>query len=81
MGNAVGGNTTNATPLASFYPDEAPLAGNAKFYNLRFTYTSTAYTVFAVPKGAQAGNGNVRLLNTGSRAWDKADDGSYSYDW
>lgn len=64
--------TTATSPPASLFPDEAPLDGNAKFYDLYiYDLQANSYVLRAVPKGAQAGDGFLQLSSTGARAWDK----------
>ncbi len=42
---------------------------------------ATAFDLRAVPQGAQAGDGAFRLMSTGQRTWDKANDGTFSHAW
>lgn len=66
-----------SAPLATIYPSEAPLDGGTKYYDLMIqTATASAYSLRAVPKGAQATDGFLGLDNTGARSWDKNHDGS-----
>ena len=70
------------TPNAKVFASEAPLDGSAKYYDLRIKALSeTAYTLFAIPKGPQAGDGKLRLSSTGERVWDKSDNNSFSEAW
>ncbi|MCG2581439.1 MAG: prepilin-type N-terminal cleavage/methylation domain-containing protein [Marinobacter sp.] len=65
-------NSTLTAPDASVFPDEAPLDGNTKFYDLRvYDLQSNSYVLRAQPKGAQADDGFLQLSSTGARAWDK----------
>lgn len=67
-------NTLTA-PAAAVFPDEAPLDGESKTYDLRiFNLTANSFVLRAVPKGAQAGDGFLELSSTGARGWDE--DGS-----
>ena len=64
------------TGAPSIYPDESPIDGGQKFYDLTIeTVTATAFTLQADPKNAQAGNGILILEHTGARGWDENDDG------
>lgn len=64
--------TTLTPPKSSVFPDEAPLDGNTKFYDLRvYDLQSNSYVLRAQPKGAQADDGFLQLSSTGARAWDK----------
>ena len=50
-GAATGGADTGAPTI---FPSECPLDGNKKYYDLRIAVASTtAYTLSAIPKGAQ----------------------------
>lgn len=60
---------------------EAPIDGNVKYYDLRMIVTATTYSLFAIPKGTQAGDGNIRLTSTGQRNWDKTSNNTYSTGW
>lgn len=72
-----GGDGNTGAP--SIFPDEAPVDGSKKFYNLRIqTATATGYTLRAVPKNAQNGDGYLELTSTGIRRWDKNNDGDTS---
>ena len=61
---AVIGNVAN-----SIYPNEAPLDGNNKFYDLTLTITGggASYTITAAPKGVQTGDkcGTFSLTSAG----------------
>lgn len=58
------------------YPDEAPLDGSQKYYDLDIQAAdATSYTVRATPKNAQAGDGFLELTSTGVRRWDRNNDG------
>jgi type IV pilus assembly protein PilE len=76
-----GSDANGSIPLATVFASESPVEGATKFYDLRFVFTTLTYTVIAVPKGAQAGDGAFRLTSTNSRGWDKANDGTFSSDW
>ncbi|MGO1503151.1 MAG: type IV pilin protein [Marinobacter sp.] len=66
----------------SIYPDESPIDGGTKFYDLSIDdgrkikdIEDTEYVLIAEPKNAQAGNGMLVLKHTGARGWDENDDG------
>lgn len=75
-GAASGGADTGAPAI---YPDEAPLDGNTKYYDLTIQAAgATSFTLRAAPKGAQAGDGMLELDSTGARRWDS--DASTTFD-
>lgn len=75
-GAADGGNDTGSP---ANYPDESPLDGSVKYYDLSITAADADdYTVRATPKNAQAGNGMLELTSTGIRRWDA--DGNNSFE-
>jgi type IV pilus assembly protein PilE len=60
------------------YPDQAPIDGTTKYYNLTIQAASgSAYTLRATPisGGAQDEDGYLELQSTGVRGWDKNNDG------
>ena len=65
VGASVGGNA------GDIFPNEAPLDGTAKFYDLVIvSQTATAFRVEARPKNGQRG-GTIALLSNGQRInWD-----------
>jgi len=71
-------NNTYATATlggAGIFPNEAPLDGATKYYDLTITAQSaTAYTLCADPKGGQTGDGGLRLDSTGTRTWHASND-------
>ncbi|WP_083329212.1 type IV pilin protein [Marinobacter salinus] len=70
---AAGGADTGAPAI---YPDEAPLEGGQKYYDLTIEAAdANSYTLRATPKGVQAGDGNLELDSTGARRWDRDNDG------
>lgn len=70
-----GGNTGSP----GIYPSEAPIDGGTKFYDLTITAaTATTFTLRATPKGGQAGDGILEILNTGQKRWDADDNGSFA---
>ena len=82
LGAGLAGADTGAP---SIYPDEAPLEGDVKHYDLTIqAATATSYTLRATPKNGQAGDGFLELLSTTQRRWDKNNDGAIStgeFDW
>lgn len=75
LGAADGGADTGAPAI---FPTEAPLEGATKFYDLTITAaTRNSYTLQAAPKGAQAGDGNLRLRSNGIREWNKDGAGAW----
>lgn len=74
---ATGGANTGA-PLATLFPSEAPLEGSAKFYDLTITAaTRNTYTLTATPKGAQSGDGALRLQSSGKKEWNQKNSGTW----
>lgn len=60
------------------YPDESPLDSNEKRYDLEIIaaeLSTTAFTLRAVPKNAQAGDGALYIDHLGRRKWDRDNDG------
>lgn len=83
LGAANGGADTGA-PDATVFATQAPLDGDTKYYNLTISAaTASSYTLLATPiaGGAQDGDGALRILSSGARAWDEAGDGSWSKSW
>lgn len=82
LGAGLAGANTGAP---SIYADEAPLDNPTKHYNLTIqASTATSYTLRAMPKNAQQGDGFLELLSTTQRRWDKNNDGAVGvgeYDW
>ena len=63
-------------PESNVFASEAPLDGSVKFYDLRITAaTSAAFSLRAIPKNAQVGDGILELNSMGVRRWDKNKDG------
>jgi type IV pilus assembly protein PilE len=71
----LGAGTTGSPPSTgapTIYPDQAPVDGSEKYYDLSITVaTASTYTLRATPKNAQAGDGFLELTSTGIRRWDK----------
>ncbi|WP_273428536.1 MULTISPECIES: type IV pilin protein [Marinobacter] len=75
-GAGAGGADTGAP---SIYPDEAPLDGNQKYYDLTIQAADgNSFTLRATPKGVQAGDGILELDSTGVRRWDQDNSGGFS---
>lgn len=67
--------------VPQIFADEAPLDGDAKYYDLRVTSASVDdYTIQAQPKNDQADDGILQLEADGTRRWDRDDDGSFGKD-
>jgi len=65
------GTTGGNTGAPTIFPDEAPLDGSTKFYDLTIQAASaTTYTLRATPKNGQVGDGYLELLSTGQKRWD-----------
>jgi len=74
-GSYLGAGSPN-TGAPSIYPDEAPIDGSTKFYDLTIeAANATSYTLRATPKNGQAGDGILELDHTGARRWDENNDG------
>ncbi|HEY5602334.1 MAG TPA: type IV pilin protein [Gammaproteobacteria bacterium] len=68
-GAAVGGG--------GVFPAEAPVDGSNKYYDLSIpTATVSAYTLRAVPKNGQAGDGRLEIDSDGTRRWNSQDNGT-----
>ena len=68
-----------AVGAGGIYPDESPADGGTgtKYYDLSIpagALTTSSYTLRAVPKNAQAGDGCLELLSVGTRTKYSADD-------
>lgn len=71
------GNGVPGAPPSGLFPSEAPLDGNAKFYDLVIQgLNNNSFTLRAIPKNAQAGDGFLQLHSNGVREWDADDSGS-----
>ncbi len=74
-----GGDTCGDTGMDSGPPDPrifAPTGKTGDYYDfIIFAVGQNTYTLQAIPKGAQAGNGNLELDQDGSRRWDKNNNG------
>lgn len=79
---AVGAADANGDmPLPTLYPHEIPVNGDTKYYDLRMVVTTVTYTLFAIPKGDQVGDGALSITSSNLRRWDKADDNTFSSSW
>ncbi|MEM1110605.1 MAG: type IV pilin protein [Pseudomonadota bacterium] len=54
---------------SGIYPNEAPIDGGRKYYDLSAAVTSTSFTISAAPKNSQSGDncGTLTLTNIGFR--------------
>jgi len=71
--------TGSAPKAPDIYPTQAPIDGDAKFYNLRVTaVTATTYTLQAQPIAGsdQALNGVLQLNHLSQKVWDRDNDGN-----
>jgi type IV pilus assembly protein PilE len=60
------------------YPDESPLDSDEKRYDLQIIaaeLSTTTFTLRAVPKNAQSGDGALYIDHLGRRKWDRDNDG------
>jgi type IV pilus assembly protein PilE len=78
--SAANGDPTTSTngvpPVAAVFPSEAPLDGNDKYYDLRITAVSPgSFTLRAIPKNAQSGDGIIEMTSNGGKFWDSNNDG------
>lgn len=77
--NGTPSTANGVPPVSSVFASEAPLDNQEKFYDLRITAVSSgAYTLRAIPKNGQAGDGIIELNSLGVRKWDKNKDGDTS---
>lgn len=83
-GSYLGAGSPNSG-APSIYPDESPIDGSTKYYDLLIddssviaNVTATSYVLIARPKNAQAGDGILVLRHTGARGWDRNNDGDIS---
>lgn len=62
---------TTGVPTAGFFDLNIPLDSAAVFYNVMINYTDVppAYTLFAYPVNAMAGDGPIGLSHTGQKGW------------
>jgi type IV pilus assembly protein PilE len=66
-----------AVGAGGVFPAEAPVDGSNKYYDLSIpTATVSAYTLRAVPKNGQAGDGRLEIDSDGTRHWYANDNGS-----
>ena len=74
--------TTNGTYVgataAGVFVATSPVDGGNVYYNLSVAPLATSFTLTAAATGAQAGDGNMQLTNTGIRRWDADNNGAYS---
>jgi type IV pilus assembly protein PilE len=77
----VAADAINDNGSPSIYSTQSPTNGGTKYYDLTInSATAGTYTLRATPisPGAQAGNGFLQITNTGTRSWDKNNDGDTS---
>lgn len=64
------------TGAPGIFPGEAPLDGERKYYDLRITSASVDdYSLRALPKNDQSGDGLLQVTADGTRAWDRDGNG------
>jgi type IV pilus assembly protein PilE len=69
------------TGSPGIYPNEAPLDGATKFYDLTIqSADDSSYVLRATPKNGQAGDGIMELTSTGVKRWDKDNSGTFASD-
>lgn len=65
--------TTNGTYVgataSSVFSATSPSDGGTTYYNLSVVPGASTYVLTAAATGAQAGDGNLTLTNTGARTW------------
>ena len=67
-------STVPGAPISSLYPNEVPLSGNTKYYDLVVqSAAADTFTLRAIPKGAQASDGYLELTYTAEQRWDAND--------
>ncbi|WP_323847382.1 type IV pilin protein [Microbulbifer magnicolonia] len=74
-GTYIGADDGSGVP--TIFASEAPLDGSNKVYNLVINPTATSYTLTAVAKNGQVGDGNLQLSSSGERAWDRDNSGTF----
>lgn len=64
------------TGAPAIFPTQAPVDGNAKYYNLTIvSANTTSFVLRATPIGTQVGDGYLEITSTGLRRWDRNNDG------
>lgn len=81
VGSSSSSDAMGEIPSPTVFASESPVASGPKFYDLRMNTSATAFTLHAIPKGRQEGDGNLRVTSTGERSWDKENNGTYSVNW
>ena len=72
-------DVNGVAPVSTVFAPEAPLDSTQKFYDLRITAAnSSTFTLRAIPKNGQAGDGILELNSMGVKRWDKNHDGDTS---
>jgi type IV pilus assembly protein PilE len=80
-GASDGDDSLGEIPAAAVFASESPLESATKLYDLRMNTAATTFTLHAIPKGKQAGDGRLRYTSTGERSWDKENNGTYTAPW
>jgi type IV pilus assembly protein PilE len=74
LGTAQGG--APEAPISSLFVSQAPLDCSRKSYNLTIQNLSSNFTLHATPINAQQDDGNLELLSSGARHWDRNNSGT-----
>ena len=67
------------TGSPTIFATKSPIDGSQTFYNLTISAAdASTYTLLATAVNGQVGNGNITLTQTGARAWDRDNNGTYA---
>lgn len=82
-GTYLGVAANNVAGTPTIFQEQVPFDRTPKTYNLRVTFSTTSYELFALPiaGGPQASDGKLRLDSTGVREWDIDGDDTYNASW
>src|SRR5690554_1942881 len=82
-GTYLGVAASNTLGTPTIFEDQVPFDRTPRTYNLRVTFTTTSYELFALPiaDGPQAGDGKLRVNSIGQRGWDVDGDDTYTASW
>ncbi len=82
-GTYLGVAASNTLGTPTIFEDQVPFDRTPRTYNLRVTFTTTSYELFALPiaGGPQAGDGKLRVNSIGQRGWDVDGDDTYTASW
>ncbi len=62
--------TIGAAAATDIFTDQVPVDGGSKYYDITLVNDATTYTLTATATGAQNGDGDLTLTQTGARTWD-----------